>query len=224
MDGDTVLPNYVYQHVAQGGLVYLDEAHSLGLYEKHLTFSGHHNVCPTLLVGTCGKALGCAGAFVASSRLICQWIRTHARGMVFSTGVSPHLIAAIQCALDLVLGCEGQKRRAQLRENLHRLSRGLGIEPRVTPIIPLIVGSNEDALTLSRALSDRGFHVQAIRPPTVPHGASRLRLTISASHLPEQIDALTKNIRELFGARKLPICTRVDRERVQRSCEGDVHR
>lgn len=208
MDGDYAPAKKMYRHLNCGGLVYLDEAHSFGLH-KNLTWSADHNLRPTLLVGTFGKALGCAGAFVASTNMICEWIRTHSRGIVFSTGTSPLLLAAIDQALSIVTSDEGDELRAHLANNLARLCEGLGLPPRSCPIVPLVVGNNRDALAISRELLERGFHVQAIRPPTVPRGASRLRLTVCATHKPDQIDALTSSLHEVFARRNLELRTTV---------------
>jgi len=209
MDGDHVRPDRMSQHLSNGGLVYLDEAHTFGLFPKQLTFSAARNLQPTVLVGTFGKALACAGAFVASSKLVCQWIRTHARGMVFTTGTSPLVVQAIDQALDLVLGPEGESRRKKLQENLDHLTSELGLPRRDTPIIPLFVGENHKALEISHELLERGLHVQAIRPPTVPKGASRLRLTLSAGHEATQIDVLASSLTRVFSDHGLELLTQV---------------
>ncbi|MGB1277171.1 MAG: aminotransferase class I/II-fold pyridoxal phosphate-dependent enzyme, partial [Nannocystaceae bacterium] len=209
MDGDHVDPDRMQRHLSAGGLAYLDEAHTFGLFPGQLTFSAAHNLHPTVLVGTFGKALACAGAFVASSKLVCQWIRTHARGMVFSTGTSPLVVRAIDQALDIVLGPEGESRRSKLQENLDHLTSELQIRPRQTPIIPLFVGTNQKALEVSGELLARGLHVQAIRPPTVPKGASRLRLTMSAGHDAKQIDVLASSLTQVFAKHGLDLLTEV---------------
>jgi len=198
MDGDSADPEALRTFLAQGGLVYLDEAHSLGLFEGGAGFSSHHQFSPTLLMGGLGKAFGLAGAFVASSPTVCAWIRTRARSFVFSTGIARNLAQLVLRALDLLRGPEGAARRTALWSNARRFAELIGAPPPASPIFPIIVGANARALALSRALHERGFHVQAIRPPTVPADTARLRITISASHSPEEIEALAAALRTLL--------------------------
>jgi 7-keto-8-aminopelargonate synthetase-like enzyme len=198
MDGDGPSLTDLDTHLVDGGCLYLDEAHALGLYaggRGRATLLRHR---PTVVVAPLGKAFGCAGAFVCASRSVCEWIRGHARGFVFTTGVSPVVVARIRHALTLVAGSEGERRREQLWANVERLRAALGIVSSVpAPIIPWTVGDNAAAIELSAALLDRGWHVQAIRPPTVPAGAARLRITASADHEPEIIDAFARDLRQL---------------------------
>jgi 8-amino-7-oxononanoate synthase len=129
---------------------------------------------------------------------------------VFSTGISPALVARVARALELVAGPEGESRRERVWANARRLLRGLGVsgEP-PSPIVPVLVGDNARAVRVADALLERGWHVQAIRPPTVPVGTARLRLTVSAAHEPEQIDGLTHDLLEILASEGLPL--RVER-------------
>jgi 8-amino-7-oxononanoate synthase len=201
MDGDYADPRALREHLARGGCLYLDEAHSFGLFthDGHATgHAGRHQLQPTALIGTLGKAFGCAGAFIAASSLGCRWIRGCARSFVFSTGVSPMLAAQIHRAVDLVDGPEGTARRDRLWTNVEHLAHRLGCPTHRSPIFRIVLGSNEQALTLSAALVDRGWHAQAIRPPTVPRGTSRLRITVTAAHESAQIDAFADDLRDLL--------------------------
>ncbi len=206
MDGDGPALADLEGHLAEGGCLYLDEAHALGLYAGGRGRAGELLRKPTVLVAPLGKALGCAGAFVAGSRPVCAWLRGHARGFVFTTGVSPVLLPRIEVALDLLAGPEGESRRAALWRNVETFRRSLGIESRGSfrsPIHPIVVGGNARALDLSAALLERGWHVQAIRPPTVPEGAARLRITISAMHERESIEALAGALTSLMNPGEL---------------------
>ena len=202
MDGDYADPSALHSHLAAGGSLYLDEAHSFGLFTANgrpTGFAGSHGLQPTALVGTLGKSFGCAGAFVAASALTCQWIRACARSFVFSTGPSPIASVHVEHAIELLAGPEGDRRRQQLWSNIERLATHLGVPPR-SPIFRIVIGENDAAMALSAALLERGWHVQAIRPPTVPRGTARLRITMTASHDADQIDAFAADLRELLAA------------------------
>jgi len=201
MDGDYADPTAMQRHLANDGCLYLDEAHSFGLFSRDGRATGHaglHGITATALVGTLGKTFGCAGAFVAGSALACQWIRGAARSFVFSTGISPVIAAQLHRAIDLVDGPEGHLRRTRLWANVERLADRLGLTNPKAPIFRILLGSNQAALSLSAQLVDRGWHVQAIRPPTVPHGTSRLRITVTAAHDPAQIDAFADDLQALL--------------------------
>jgi 8-amino-7-oxononanoate synthase len=204
MDGDGPALDDLDDHLGAGGCVYLDEAHAIGLYAGGRGRASQLRQRPTVIVAPLGKAFGCAGAFVCGSRSVCEWLRAHARAFVFTTAVSPVLIDRIRHAMQLVQGHEGELRRARLWANVARLRAGLGLEPREpAPIVPVVVGDNVTALDLSAALLERGWHVQAIRPPTVPEGAARLRITLSAAHELETIDAFAADLAALLRARDL---------------------
>src|SRR5690606_8869925 len=159
----------------------------------------------------------------AASQPVCDWLRSTARSFVFSTGVSPRLARQVSVALDHLGGEAGDRRRERLGRNCEALQRALfghlstpnheinndalgPVLARGTPhIVPLLVGGNERALALSAALRDDGFHVQAIRPPTVPQGRARLRLTLSAGHSLDEIDAVAHCLHHHFSAAGLPL-------------------
>jgi 7-keto-8-aminopelargonate synthetase-like enzyme len=119
-------------------------------------------------------------------------------------------MASIACALERVTGSDGDRRRAALWSNVTRLHRALGRDgaPPPSPIVPLLVGDNALAVSLAGALLERGWHVQPIRPPTVPDGTARLRLTVCALHTAEQIDALAADLHALFDAAALSVAPR----------------
>jgi 7-keto-8-aminopelargonate synthetase-like enzyme len=204
MDGDGPSSESLRAH-AEHGVLYLDEAHALGLHEGGAGRARSEGIRPTILVGTLGKALGCAGAFVAGSETLCAHLRAHARSFVFTTGISPALVPTIFEHVDLVSSAEGERRRGRLRERVTRLrtALGLGDAQPFSAIVPIVVGTNADALALSDTLLERGFHVQAIRPPTVPSGTARLRITLSSEHEIEHVDALATALLEAIAARNL---------------------
>ncbi|MBV1861707.1 MAG: aminotransferase class I/II-fold pyridoxal phosphate-dependent enzyme [Nannocystaceae bacterium] len=200
MDGDAARPGALRSALDEGFCVYIDDAHGFGLHTGGQGWAQAHGIRPTFYIGTLSKALGCAGAFVAASRTACAWIRTRARSFVFSTGTSPRVAESILEALALLTGPAGDEARRRLRQNLEQLAAGLRLpEVPIAPIVPIVLGSNERAVAVAAELLTRGWHVQAIRPPTVPVGAARLRLTLSATHQPEHIDGLLAALRDVLG-------------------------
>ncbi|WAS93940.1 aminotransferase class I/II-fold pyridoxal phosphate-dependent enzyme [Nannocystis punicea] len=198
MDGDTAEPAQLREFSERGGMLYLDEAHSLGLFPGGAGFARHHAIRPTVLMGGLGKAFGLAGAFAAGSHEVCTWIRTRARSFVFSTGNAPALAEQARLAAELLAGPDGEERRARMWSNARLLAAALERPPPVSPIFPVLIGANQLAVTVSRALLERGWHVQAIRPPTVPAGSARLRLTVTADHEEAQVHGLVSALRTLM--------------------------
>jgi 8-amino-7-oxononanoate synthase len=211
MDGDRLDVEAARRHLGRGAAMYVDEAHGLGLFREGRGLLGQHELRPTVLVGTLSKAFGCAGAFLAASGPVCALVRNRARSFVFSTGTSPVLVASLARALALVTGPEGDRRRERLWANVRHLAGALGLqedEP-PSPIFPVLVGDNERAMRVAARLLELGWHVQAIRPPTVPMGTARLRLTVSAAHEPGQLDAFVVDLKRVLAEAELPL--RVDR-------------
>jgi 8-amino-7-oxononanoate synthase len=163
----------------------VDEAHALGVFGPRGTgLCAESDVRPDVLIGTAGKALGLQGAFVAGSRSLRAWLWNRARSFVFSTGVSPALAHAIAGRVARAASDEAGRRRLAanasfLREALARSGVALPAGGR-GPVIPWRIGGPEHAVQLSRRLREHRVLVQAIRPPTVPRGTSRLRLTATA--------------------------------------------
>ena len=171
----------------------LDEAHAAGvLGPRGAGLADAEDLADEVAVhmGTLGKALGGAGAYIAGSRALVDVVLNRARSFVYTTGLAPAAAAAAGAALRLVVA-EPDRRQALLR-NAARLRRGLAdIGLRVdgdTHIIPVLLGDNGLAMRFAAALLDRGVLAQAIRPPTVPDGTARLRVTPMATHTGPQID------------------------------------
>jgi 8-amino-7-oxononanoate synthase len=147
-----------------------------------------------------GKAAGVGGAFVAGSEIAIEYLLQKARSYIFTTAQPPAVAAALMKSLDLIQS--GDERRAHLQSLIRQLQAGCAdlpwrLLPSQTAIQPLIVGDNEKALALSQSLWERGLWVAAIRPPTVPAGTSRLRISLSAAHSFDDVAALTAALREL---------------------------
>lgn len=205
MDGDIVDTVALRRHLDRGGVAYVDEAHALGLYAGGRGLLGERGIVPSILVGMLGKSFGVAGAFAAASAPVCAWIRSRARSFVFSTGPSPTLVAAIATAIERVRSADGDRRRERLWAAVAHLAARLGVEHAPSPIFPIVIGDNETTLTISAALLERGWHVQPIRPPTVPAGTARLRITVSAEHDTSMIDAFVDDLQTLLHDARLPL-------------------
>lgn len=194
---------------AHDAALVVDDTHALGVFGPHGRGScAEQGVVPDALVGTFGKALGGQGAFVAGPTLLADWLWNRARSFVFSTGLSPLLAAANLSAVERARDDEAGRERlfalaGRLRAGLVALGYRVG-ERSEGPIVPVLVGAERDALALSQALARRGVQVMAIRPPTVPPGSSRLRVTVHA-RLPDEalaraLDAFAEARRELRSA------------------------
>lgn len=198
MDGDLApLPQLAASARQHGAWFIVDDAHGIGVLGEHgggcCEFFGLDAVQVPVLIGTFGKALGSFGAFVAGDAALIELLLQRARTYIYTTALPPAVAAATRKALQLV------RREAWRREALHeRIARfrdgakrrGLPLVNSPTAIQPLILGSAANALAASAALREAGYRVTAIRPPTVPQGSSRLRVTLSAVHEPAQIDGL----------------------------------
>ena len=131
-------------------------------------------------MGTLGKALGSSAGYITGSSILIDYLLNAARSFIFSTAPPASTAAAASAALDLCAGPEGDKRRAKLRQ-----LAGLFDPVPQAAIHPLIIGGEEDALRAAEHLANLGFYLPAIRPPTVPKGTSRLRVSLSAAHEPQ---------------------------------------
>jgi 8-amino-7-oxononanoate synthase len=202
MDGDlAALPRLTQLSARHGVPLMMDDAHGFGVFGGAGGCLAHWRgqpggagmPAPEIYVGTLGKSLGAAGAFVAGSETLIEYLIQRARTWVFSTAPPPALAAAAIAALRRVQSAP----ELQLRLHQHiayfragAAARGLSLLPSISPIQPLLLGSDHRALACSRALEARGYWVAAIRPPTVPEGSARLRITLSAAHTPVQIEGL----------------------------------
>ena len=205
MDGDVApLPALLELAEKHDAWLYADDAHGFGvLGEAGRGALAHFSLArpPRLIyLATLGKAAGVAGAFVAGSAELVEWLVNTARTWIYTTAQPPLLAAALAASLDLI---EGEPwRRRHLDELIARLKAGATGLPwpllaSDTPIQPLLLGTNAEALRLAEGLKRRGILVPAIRPPTVPRGQSRLRISLSAAHSEADVDELLAALRDL---------------------------
>ena len=199
MDGDLApLAELAAACAEQRAWLLVDDAHGIGMLGPQgrgsVAAAGLDAQRVPLLMGTLGKALGCFGAFVAGDDNVIEVLMQRARTYLYTTAMPPAQAAAARVALRV---CQQDDwRRERLAANIARLrdnaaAAGITLAPSATAIQPLIVGDSASALRLGEQLLACGFLVGVTRPPTVPAGSARLRITLSAAHEPAQIDALT---------------------------------
>lgn len=198
MDGDvaplTELAALCREH---GATLHVDDAHGIGVLGRDgagsLVEAGLSQDDAPVLMATLGKALGSAGAFVAGSANLIDGLVQFARSHVYTTAMPPAVAAATRVAVDIARHESWRRERLQILVRHLRAGaaeRGLHLLPSHSAIQPLLVGDSEVALNLSRELERRGFYVPAIRPPTVPAGKARLRITLSALHSEAMVEQL----------------------------------
>jgi 8-amino-7-oxononanoate synthase len=203
MDGDSPdLPRLRAVCDARGAALYIDEAHALGVFgPEGAGLCRSTGVRPDVLVGTLGKAVGVQGAFVAGASDVLDYVWNRARSFVFSTGMSPVLADLALTNVRRIRADDGA--RARLRAYSTQLCELLG--PNVVPagsgpIFPIVLGSPDRALSAVDVLRANGFRAIAIRPPTVPSGACRLRVSLNATLADEDIPRLAAAIRQCLAS------------------------
>lgn len=206
MDGDVApLPHLAALARQSEASLVVDEAHAVGvLGPSGRGLSAATGVQPDVLIGTLGKALGASGAFVAGDHQLSAYLQNRARSFIFTTALPPPVAAAALAALAIASSSDGDGLRAHLAALVARLRLALGY-PRPdppSPILPILLGDNHHALAAAKHLENLGFLVPAIRPPTVRPGTARLRISLSASHTPADIDALAAALLPLLPSRR----------------------
>ena len=202
MDGDIAPLDKLYELGKEyNALLMVDDAHSTGVLGNGRGTAHHFGLTDVdVQLGTLSKALGSVGGYVAGRKELIEYLVNYSRSFIFSTALSPADIGAALEALTIVknepLVVE------QLNENTAYMAnklQSMGIEcDDETPIFPIIVRDNERALSLAYELELRGIIITAIRPPTVPVGESRLRMTVTAAHSQEQLDYVANTLRDLL--------------------------
>lgn len=200
MDGDLApLADLADLAEGHGAMLLVDEAHGTGVFGPD--GRGACSACGVadrvpIRIGTLSKALGSLGGFAAGSRRLIDFLQARARPLLYSTALPPAAAAAASEALRIV------RAEPWRRERVHALGRRLrealgNIPPSTGPIVPILLGEPDRASKASQRLRDAGFLVPSIRPPTVPNGTSRLRVSLSAAHLEEVLDRLVAALRDL---------------------------
>jgi 8-amino-7-oxononanoate synthase len=203
MDGD-IAPVEKLLRIAEqyDALLMVDDAHGFGVLGEH----GHGILEQTdvhservIYVGTLGKAAGVSGAFICAAAPFIEWLIQKGRPYIYSTATPPAIAHTLLKSLDLIEGNEGIARRKQLNQliqvwNEEMTFSSWGKVSSLTPIQPVILGSNANALAAAKLLDDAGYWIPAIRPPTVPVGSSRLRITFSANHRVDDLRELIKTL------------------------------
>jgi 8-amino-7-oxononanoate synthase len=207
MDGDWAqLPEIITLKNRFDALLLLDEAHAVGVIGNHgRGLATYLNLADKVDVqmGTLSKALGCSGGYICGSRRLIDLLVNRARSFIYSTAPSPAVAAAAHAAIDFLDSPAGERRRQTLRQNLAQFAEEMpalfGSGRKVhSAIIPVLLGTAASALDASQSLVEKGYFVPAIRYPTVPKDAARLRVTLSARHSADQISGLCGLLRGLI--------------------------
>ena len=191
MDGDlTPVADLLTIAEAQDALLIVDDAHGFGVLGKYGHGILEHFQIQSdriVYIGTLGKAAGVSGAFVCAHKILMECLIQKGRPYIYSTATPPAIAHTVLASLHLIEGEEGQARRAHLNQLIAIWRQEMQLQqwqmsPSITPIQPLVLGSNAAALLASKRLDEAGYWIPAIRPPTVPEGSARLRITFSANH------------------------------------------
>ncbi|MEG0955255.1 MAG: 8-amino-7-oxononanoate synthase [Citrobacter sp.] len=197
MDGDSAPLAQIHAEAQrQEAWLLVDDAHGIGVTgEEGRGSCWQQQVKPELLVVTFGKGFGVSGAAILCSDSVADYLLQFARHLIYSTSMPPAQAQALRAALAVIRSPEGDERREKLAMLIQRFRAGMTnpdllLAQSDSAIQPLIVGDNQKALQLAQTLRDRGCWVTAIRPPTVPAGTARLRLTLTQAHEAQDIDRL----------------------------------
>jgi len=205
MDGDLVpLPELVEISEKYGCILMIDEAHATGVLGKRGSGATEHfgveDRVPVVM-GTLSKAVGSLGGYIAGSKELIDFIRNRVRSYIFDTSLPPASLAASITAIDII------ENEPQRREHLWNMVKkfktgiedsGLRVLPSHSAIIPVLIGDAEPALNFAKMLRENGVFTPAVRPPSVPHGMCRIRVTIMATHTQEHIDTALKAFRAAY--------------------------
>lgn len=203
MDGDIApIPEYLALCERYDAYLYIDDAHGFGVLGKHGagTLSHFNLKSPRIIMmATLGKAAGVAGAFVAGEQVVIDYLIQTAKSYVYSTPAPPALSATLSESVNLI--AQGDDLRAHLYGLIDLLKTELKLEkwqlmPSITSIQPLLIGDNFEAVAVSKYLQAQGILVPAIRPPTVPVGTARLRISLSAAHSQDDVLRLIAAIKQ----------------------------
>ncbi len=207
MDGDAApLGDLSFVCRRRGAMLMVDEAHATGVRGPHgVGLAAELGVLPEIQMGTLGKAVGVAGAYVAGEKSLINFLVNTSRSLIYTTAQPPMTAAAALAALHIIRSPEGERRRAQLCDNaneFHRLlqetcSLSSSVPPVPSHIAPIIIGPSKATMRISRTCLRNGVFAHGIRYPTVPEGAARLRFTLMSDHTR---DDLTRAVHVLSEA------------------------
>jgi 8-amino-7-oxononanoate synthase len=209
MDGDLAdLPKLAALCEQHGAWLVIDDAHGFGVLGENGRGALEHFKLrsPNIVyMGTLSKAAGVGGAFVAAHETVIEWLVQRARSYIYTTAAAPALAHALLASVDIIAGAEGHERRAHLQSLIAQLRKGLTLKRWQHPhsdtaIQPIIIGRNDEAMAAAAALYEQHLWIPAIRPPTVPQGTSRLRVTLSAAHTAQDVDQAIAALNALEGA------------------------
>ena len=210
MDGDLApVPELLALCEKYDAWLLLDDAHGFGVLGstgrgilEHFSspLTPHPSLSRLIYMATLGKAAGVSGAFVAGAQELIDGLVQNARTYIYTTATPPMLASALQASLRII--SEEGWRRERLTQLIAQLRHGLKLQrwqlmPSETPIQPLLIGSSKEAMEVSQALQQKGILVPAIRPPTVPQGTARLRISLSAAHCREDVERLLDALHQL---------------------------
>lgn len=206
MDGDLAPIKELLAIAEQyDALLMVDDAHGFGVLGKQ----GHgileqKNICSDriIYIGTLGKAAGVSGAFICAQDSFIEWLIQKGRPYIYSTATPPAIAHALLTSLEIIETDDGKQRRAHLDKLIDIWQKEMHFSAwkkisSSTPIQPLILGSNANALLAAQLLDDAGYWIPAIRPPTVPVGSARLRITFSANHSEDDLRALINTLQSI---------------------------
>ncbi|QWE14725.1 8-amino-7-oxononanoate synthase [Polynucleobacter sp. AP-Sving-400A-A2] len=206
MDGDIApVKNLLDLAEQYDALLMVDDAHGFGVLGEQghgiLEQSDVHSE-RIIYIGTLGKAAGVSGAFICAAAPFIEWLIQKGRPYIYSTATPPAIAHTLLTSLELIEGKEGIARRKQLNQLIQIWCNEMTFQnwektPSSTPIQPVILGSNASALTAAKLLDEAGYWIPAIRPPTVPVGSSRLRITFSANHSVDDLRELIKTLQAI---------------------------
>jgi 8-amino-7-oxononanoate synthase len=202
MDGDSAPLAELHRLTQQvGAWLMVDDAHGIGVRgEQGRGSCWQQGVRPEVLVVTFGKAFGVSGAAILCDKPLAEYLLQFARHLIYSTAMPPAQACALQAALSCIQ--QGDELRSRLQKHIQHFRAGVAGLPLTltasdTAIQPLLVGDNQQALDLAQRLREQGLWVSAIRPPTVPPGGARLRITLTAAHQPQDIDRLLEVLHDV---------------------------
>ena len=206
MDGDLApVADLLAIAEAHDALLIVDDAHGFGVLGQYGHGILEHCQIQSdriVYIGTLGKAAGVSGAFVCAHKLLMECLIQKGRPYIYSTATPPAIAHTVLASLHLIEGKEGQARRAHLNQLIAIWRQELQLEhwqmsSSMTPIQPLVLGSNAAALLASKQLDEAGYWIPAIRPPTVPEGSARLRITFSANHSTQAVRELIAELQKI---------------------------